>query len=258
MKNNNVVIISSIDWSTHWQMHHQLATSMVEAGNRVLFIENTGARGPRFADIGRMRERILNWVKSVRGFREVQADLTVYSPLFLPFPYSRIASAINRFIISRSVKQWMRSAHFHNPVIFTFLPTPLAQALIRDVDPVLVVYYCVDNMADSSPDTQQLRPWEDMLFSQADVVLVTSEAIRERAEQFAKHVFSFPSGVDFSKFAFALESSSLPDELAVLSRPIIGYVGALSGVFDQNLLLEMAKQLPFATFVLPKLSDLYP
>ena len=85
MKNKNVVIISSIDWSTHWQMHHQLATSIVDTGNRVLFVENTGARAPRLADIGRMRERIVNWVKSVRGFREVQPGLTVFSPLFLPF-----------------------------------------------------------------------------------------------------------------------------------------------------------------------------
>lgn len=231
-------------------MHHQLATSMVAAGSRVLFIENTGARGPRLADIGRMRERIVNWVKSVRGFREVQPGLTVFSPLFLPFPYSRVASAINRFILSRSVRQWMRSAHFHNPVVFTFLPTPLAQALIRDVEPVLVVYYCVDNMAGSSPDVQQLRPWEDMLFSQADGVFVTSEAIRERAEQFAKHVYSFPSGVDFSKFASALERSFIPEDLAVLSRPIIGYVGALSSVLDQDLLLEMAAKMPSATFAL--------
>jgi len=258
MKNNNVVIISSIDWSTHWQMHHQLATSIVASGSRVLFIENTGARGPRLADIGRMRERIVNWVKSVRGFREVLPGLTVFSPLFLPFPYSRVASAINRLILSSSVRQWMRSAHFHNPVIFTFLPTPLAQALIRDVEPVLVVYYCVDNMAGSSPDAQQLRPWEDILFSQADVVLVTSEAIRERAEQFAKHVYSFPSGVDFSKFASALEHSFIPEDLAVLSRPIIGYVGALSSVLDQNLLLEMAAKMPNATIALvgPAFADM--
>ncbi len=250
MTNNNVVIISSIDWSTHWQMHHQLATSLMAAGNRVLFIENTGARGPRLADIGRMRERIVNWVKSVRGFREVQPGLTVFSPLFLPFPYSRIASAINRFILSRSVKQWMRSAHFHNPVIFTFLPTPLAQALIRDVEPDLLVYYCVDNMAGSSPDVQQLIPWEDILFRESDLVFVTSEAIRERAEKHTDHVYSFPSGVDFLKFAHALESAAIPDDIASLQAPLIGYIGALSGVFDQSLLLEMAKQLPYATFVL--------
>ncbi len=239
-------------------MHHQLAMSLVNSGNRVLFIENTGARGPRLADIGRMRERIVNWVKSVRGFREVQPGLSVFSPLFLPFPYSRIASAINRYSISRSVKQWMRSAHFHNPVIFTFLPTPLAQALIRDVDPALAVYYCVDNMSGSSPDVQQLIPWEDILFREADLVFVTSEAIRERAEKHAQHVFSFPSGVDFSKFAASLEHASLPDDLAELPRPIIGYVGALSGVLDQHLLLEMAIQMPNATFALvgPSFADM--
>jgi len=250
MKNSDVIIISSVDWSTHWQMHHQLATSMVAAGNRVLFIENTGARGPRLADIGRMRERVVNWVKSVRGFREIQSGLTVFSPLFLPFPYSSVASAINRFILSRSVKQWMRSAHFHNPVIFTFLPTPLSQALIRDVEPDIVVYYCVDNMAGSSPDVQQLRPWEDILFHECDLVFVTSEAIRERAERHSEHVYSFPSGVDFSKFAHALVNASVPEDIACLKAPLIGYIGALSGVLDQNLLLEMATQLPFATFVL--------
>jgi len=246
----DIIIISSIDWSTHWQMHHQLATSLVAEGNRVLFIENTGARGPRLADIGRMRERITNWIKSVRGFREVQPGLTVFSPLFLPFPYSRIASALNRYSISKSVKQWMRSAHFHNPVIVTFLPTPLAQALIRDVDPALAVYYCVDNMSGSSPDVQQLIPWEEILFREADLVFVTSEAIRERAEKHAQHVFSFPSGVAFAKFAAALEQASIPADLAELSRPIIGYVGALSGVLDQNLLLQMAAEMPNATFAL--------
>ena len=51
MTNKDVIIISSIDWSTHWQMHHQLATSLVEAGHRVLFIENTGVRTPQLKDI---------------------------------------------------------------------------------------------------------------------------------------------------------------------------------------------------------------
>ena len=138
------------------------------------------------------------------------------------------------------------------------MPTPLAQALIKDVDSALVVYYCVDNMSGSSPDVQQLVPWENILFREADLVFVTSEAIRERAEKHAEHVYSFPSGVDFSKFAAALEHTIIPDDLAEFPRPIIGYVGALSGVLDQNLLLEMATQMPNATFALvgPSFADM--
>lgn len=250
MINRNVVIISSIDWATHWQMHQQLATALVAAGNRVLFVENTGVRGPRFEDIGRVRERIINWFKSTRGFREIQPDLTVFFPLFLPFPYSSLAGWINRFMLSKSVSKWMHVARFHDPVVFTFLPTPLAQALIRDVDPALVVYYCVDNMAGSSPAVYKLRPWEDLLFSQADLVFVTSEAIRERAAIHAQNVHVFPSGVDFLKFALAIERVSTPDDMVSLPRPVVGYVGALSGVLDQDLLLEMAAQMPSATFAL--------
>jgi uncharacterized SAM-binding protein YcdF (DUF218 family)/glycosyltransferase involved in cell wall biosynthesis len=250
MKNRNVIIISSIDWTTIWQMHQQLAASLISSGNRVLFIENTGVRGPRLGDLGRIRDRIRNWLKSTRGFREHQPGLTLFSPLFLPFPYSRLAGWINRFVLSRTVTKWMRIVRFHDPVVFTFLPTPLAQALIRDVDPALVVYYCVDNMAGSSPAVSKVRPWEDLLFSQADLVFVTSEAIRERAAVYAKHVYLFPSGVNFEQFAAAREHAAVPDDLASLGRPIVGYVGALSSVMDQELLLKMAMHMPAVTFVL--------
>lgn len=250
MSNKNFIVISSIDWTTHWQMPQQLATALVAAGNRVLFIENTGVRAPRLGDFGRIRERIRNWLKSTRGFSEIQTGLTVFSPLFVPFPYSRFAGWINRFLLSTSVSKWMRVVRFHDPVALTFLPTPLVQALIRDVDPVLVVYYCVDDMAGSSPAVRKLRPWEDLLFSQADLVLVTSESIRERAVVHAKHVYVFPSGVNFALFDTARERAAVPDDLASLQRPIVGYVGALSGVMDQDLMLKMATHMPSVTFAL--------
>ncbi len=257
MINKNIIIISSIDWSTHWQMHHQLATAFVATGNRVLFVENTGARGPRRGDMGRIRERIINWLRSTRGFTEIQPGLTVFSPLFLPFPYSNIAGWINRVILSMSMRKWMSVARFHDPIVLTFLPTPLAQALIHDTDPILVIYYCANDMAGSSPAMGKLRPWEDLLFRRADLVIAISEAIRERASVFAKHVHVFPAGVDFAKFAKAREHAPVPDDLASLEHPIVGYVGALSGVMDQDLMVRLATHMPSVTFALvgPRYAD---
>lgn len=231
-------------------MHQQLATSLVAAGNRVLFIENTGVRAPRLGDVGRVRERIGNWLKSTRGFRTVQPELTVFSPLFLPFPYSKLAGWINRFMLSRAVGKWMRVARFHDPVVITFLPTPLAQALIRDVYPVLVVYYCANDMAGSSPAVRKLRRWEDELFARADLVFAISEGIRERAATFSKHVYFFPPGVNFAQFSAARGNAAVPADLAGLPHPVVGYVGALSGVLDQDLLLKLASQMPTATVAL--------
>jgi len=93
----NFIIFSSIDWTTHWQLHHQLATSLVSAGNRVLFVENTGVRSANIGDLGRLSERISNWRKGLHGFSSIDGDnLTSYSPILLPFPYSKLSLFVNK------------------------------------------------------------------------------------------------------------------------------------------------------------------
>lgn len=231
-------------------MHQQLATAFVAAGHRVLFIENTGVRTPQFRDFGRIRDRIRNWRMSTRGFREIQENLVLFSPALLPFPYFRPAVLVNRFFLSRAVLKWMKVSHFENPVFITFLPTPIAQGLIHDIEPELTIYYCANHMAGSSPATRKLRPWEDLLFRNADLVFAISQAIRERASPFAPLTYSFPPGVDYAKFESARLSCDVPADIAALPRPVVGYIGALSDVLDKNLLIELARQMPDASIVL--------
>ena len=40
-------------------------------------------------DIPRVRQRVRNWWKGTKGFREERPNLFVYSPIVLPLPYSR-------------------------------------------------------------------------------------------------------------------------------------------------------------------------
>ena len=244
------LIISSIDWSENWQVHQQLATSLAESGHRVLFVENTGVRGPRAGDIGRIRDRIRNWLKSTRGFFDVNENVTVFSPIFLPFPYSRLVLFINRYLLSNGIVKWIKIKRFHDPVLITFLPTPLAQALIEDIDPSLMIYYCADDMAGGSAGAARLRRYEDAFFSKVDAVFCTSHALAERARQFTKQVYIFPAGVDFAKFEDARNSSDIPADLAALPRPVAGYVGAIRAFFDQDLLVHAAAALPEVSFVM--------
>lgn len=256
MQGRDVVIIGSIDWSVHRQTNQRLATALAAAGNRVLFIENTGVRRLRLSDVGRLAERFRRWRKSTGGFTDVHPNITLLSPLLLPFPFSRLARLVNRFLLSRVVLNWMRSARFGRPVVITFLPTPLAQALAHDLDPDLLVYYCANDMSGPSAN-HQLRKWEERLFRNADLVFVISEAIRERAVKLAREVHSFPAGVEFEKFEAARAGSDLPADLAALPRPVIGYVGTLGEVFDQGLVADVAERMPGATFALigPKYAD---
>ena len=44
------------------------------------------------------------------------------------------AQWINRTLLLSALRRWMRAASFHNPIVWTFLPTPLARAMGPDSD----------------------------------------------------------------------------------------------------------------------------
>jgi uncharacterized SAM-binding protein YcdF (DUF218 family)/glycosyltransferase involved in cell wall biosynthesis len=250
LKGQTVLCISSIDWDFIWQGHQQIMSTLAAHGNSVLFIENTGARRPTLRDMPRLRHRLINWWRGTKGFRQEQENLFVYSPLVLPFPYSRLAQWINRFIMVRALRRWMSAIGGRRPLVWTFLPTPLAVDLINAVDPELVVYYCIDDIEASSRGARNVRRTEDRLFRDAHLVFVTSERLRARARQFREQVDIFPFGVNFAHFEAArLSNGDTPPELDPLPRPIVGYVGGLHRWVDQELVAGAARQLTEATFV---------
>ena len=255
----DILCISSIDWDFIWQGHQEIMSTLAAQGHRVLFLENTGVRAPSVRDIPRVRQRVRNWWKGTKGFREERPNLFVYSPIVLPMPYSRLARWINRAVLLRSMRRWMRAIGFFRPIIWTFLPTPLTLDLIRDLDPQLTVYYCIDDFASSSIGAKRIVASEKALFETADLVFVTSENLRERAARHSDHVHVFPFGVKFDAFDRVRDDvAAPPDDVARLPRPLVGYVGGLHQWVDQDLVAAVAARMPDVSIALvgPEQTDL--
>jgi uncharacterized SAM-binding protein YcdF (DUF218 family)/glycosyltransferase involved in cell wall biosynthesis len=251
LRGHNILCVSSIDWSEHWQIHQELMTRLAAQGNRVLYIENTGVRPPRVADLSRMRRRVVNWWRSTRGFRVERENLFVYSPLFLPFPYSRVAGWLNRVLLFRALTRWMQATGFTRPIVWTFLPTPLARSLIEQVSPKAIIYYCADDFSASSVSARRIVDSEKRLIREADLVFATSERLRARAEKLGGCVHRVPAGVNFDEFERTRASQDRPpDDLAALTKPVVGYIGALHQWFDQHLVAKLAARLPNVSFAL--------
>ncbi|MEP7309736.1 MAG: ElyC/SanA/YdcF family protein [Acidobacteriota bacterium] len=251
MHRADVLCISSIDWDFIWQGHQEIMSTLAADGHRVLFIENTGVRGPALGDFPRVRKRVLSWWRATKGFREERPNLFLFSPLLLPFPYSRVARWVNRFFILRALRRWMRVTGFHRPIVWTFLPTPLALDLIDAIDPQLTIYYCIDDLASSSPGARRIVSSEERLFREADLVFVTSEKLRARAARVSPRVSVFPFGVSFDRFETTRASDEpLPADVSALSRPVVGYVGGLHQWVDQDLLAAVAARMPEVAFAL--------
>src|SRR5437868_14863594 len=93
-------------------------------------------------------------------------------------------------------------------IVITFLPTPLVHDVIDELDPALVVYYCIDRLPESSPGARKLLEPERALLAEADVVLMTSSGLCKMAEAHASHVEPLEAGVRPGDFARACAPSA--------------------------------------------------
>jgi uncharacterized SAM-binding protein YcdF (DUF218 family)/glycosyltransferase involved in cell wall biosynthesis len=251
LEGQDILCFSSIDWQFIWQGHQEIMSTLAANGNRVLFVENTGVRAPAIRDLPRLTARIRNWWKGTKGFRRERDNLFIYSPILLPFPYSAFIRRINRSLLTRALGRWMRAAGFGRPIVWTFLPTPLVRDLIRDIDPAVSIYYCIDDFVSSSHAARRIATSEAQLCRQVDLIFVTSEKLREKAERFSNNVTLFPFGVSYGKFeAVRSGPPQIPADLAALPRPVVGYVGGIHQWMDMPLLTEVARRMPDTTFAL--------
>lgn len=250
LKGENIICISSIDWDFIWQGHQQIMHTLAKNGNRVLFIENTGVRAPGVRDIPRLKHRLNNWFKGTKGIRRESDNLYVYSPVILPFPYSRLARFINKRLLFPVLERWMKAMEFQDPIIWTFLPTPLTIDIMDSIANKLVVYYCIDNFSVSSGPAKKIKASEKRLFRRADLIFVTSKALHDRAAECGKKVHIFPFAVDMPVFEKARAGSTdVPPEMAAMKGPKIGYVGGVHKWIDQELVAAAAHANPGHSFI---------
>jgi glycosyltransferase involved in cell wall biosynthesis len=260
LKGASIVCLSSIDWSFNRQNPQEVSLAFAEAGNRVLFIENTGVRRAALRDAPRLWSRFLNWWHARGHLKRVANSVDILSPLLLPFPYSRAAVSLNTRVLVHAIRAWLGEGG--GPlIVITFLPTPLARAVINALDPALVVYYCIDRLAESSPGARRVVHSERRLLAEADLVLVTSRVLHEIAAELTDRVELLVSGVRVEGFARArLARKEAHEAFATLSRPVIGYIGSLRSSIDLALLGRAADLAPDLQFVLagPRFVDVKP
>ena len=251
----DIIYISSIEWDFLWQAHQEIARRLAAAGNRVLYIENTGVRAPGLRDTKRVAARLGRWLRSLKsgGAREVGPNILVYSPLVLPPFGSTWRRLMNRHVFLRQLRRITRAMQMRDVLLWTYLPTDTAVDIIRAhrTNRSSVVYYNAADFSSLTPNSKKLQRSEQELVRMSDVVLATCS---EQAARFAAdnpNVRVFPPGVDMSAFPDESETGGLPDRLnlSALPRPIIGYLGGLHRFVNYDLVASMARARPSWSWV---------
>jgi len=262
------ILLSSIEWDFLWQAHQEIASRVARAGNRVLYIETTGVRGPRWGDARRIAKRVSRWTRAAvtQGVRQVAPDLYVSSPLILP-PFDRAGErTINRKLLIPLVARTARNLGMRDPVLWSFLPTETTLDLVRALATPAgaVVYHCLADFTRLASNPLRIAASEREMLRLSDLVLALCGDLARHCRRWSSNVHILPPGVDLTAFTLRPHSPAGPwfgpsDSalMQALSSPVIGYVGGLHQHVDFELLIEAARARPQWSwvFVGPRQSD---
>jgi glycosyltransferase involved in cell wall biosynthesis len=261
----DIIYISSIEWSFLWQGHQEIALRLAAAGNRVLYVENTGVRSPGFQDAGRVVQRLKRWAETQgsQGVREVAPNIHVCSPIVMPPFGLRWRRELNRRVFLPLLLRTAAKLGMGDPLVWTYLPNDTTVELIRlqrRRGSCGLVYYCVADFTQLTPHVKQLEESESEIVANSDVVFTNCIELARKFAPLNPNAYVFPFGVNLDSFpydhspAVGLVRSNghgkypLDSRAAAfigqLPKPVIGYVGGMHRHVDFGLIREMALKRP--------------
>jgi glycosyltransferase involved in cell wall biosynthesis len=246
----DVVCVGFNDWDNEvWTNQHHLMSRLAAAGSQVLFIESLGLRQPRLGsrrDTSRLARRLRRGLSRPR----ISGGVTVLSPLVLPLHSLARARALNAWILRRSVSRTAHRMGLNHPVLWGYVPQ--AEVLLDVLDPALVVYHCVDDIAaQQGIDGPSFAEAERRFAARADLVIASAPTLATRLRELSENVLYAPNVADTARFAEALEPGPVDARLAALPEPRMVFVGAINArKLDFELLLGLASARPNWTIAL--------
>ncbi len=217
--------------------------------NRILWINSIGYRAPTAS--ARDVRRIIDKVRAAaRPVEEVEDNLFVMSPLALPTHGLAWTEAINRELLRYQVRRAMDRLGFRRVVNWVW--NPAAAVVAGTLGEDLIVYYCVDDFTAFAGVPPRVVEMERRLVHKADLVIVSSDRLYRARSAGNPHTTLIRHGDAYEHFRQALAPETrVPDDVARLPKPVIGYFGLMAADWiDVDLLVHVARHFAGGSLVL--------
>lgn len=251
MKIKDIVLLSTADWDNpFWTNKQHVAVSLAKEGFRVFYIDSLGLRQPSAngADVGRIFKRLK---RAFQAPKKVKDNIWVWSPIIIPFQKYATVRKLNKFILSTWLNWHLKRLDFKKDLLWTY--NPLTLDLLNTAHFERLVYHCVDEIkAQPGMPVEILEISDSNLTTKSDVVFTTAPKLYETRKLLNENTHYFSNVADFTHFNQAQSSSLIiPVDMVGIKKPIIGFVGAISGYkINFDLIKFVASANPEYNFVL--------
>jgi glycosyltransferase involved in cell wall biosynthesis len=160
----------------------------------------------------------------------------------------RLALLMNEQIVAQRIKRVIRQ-HQIDQFIFINSFNFYYPTIHRLIKPTMSVYHCVDPLI-TGYETKHGIISEDLLVSEADLVLCTSKELFRKKKLLNDNTFFIPNAADIRHSEKALDSH-LPVHVMFnnIKKPVIGYFGNIERRTDFTLLKQVFEKNPEKSFV---------
>jgi glycosyltransferase involved in cell wall biosynthesis len=251
MKNLNIICFSGTDWWYHNrglfcpQVMRRLAKE-----RKVLYVNSLGMRLPSLKKDRHAVKKILRKLVSMSRFlKKVENRMYVFSPLSIPLLGSCLGRRLSAFLVGLQVKLAAILLGLKEPIVYIGCPTALG--VIKKLKKKYVIYERSD-LYEEMPGTNKLyiAHLDDELTRLADLVLYMNKRFWSDGVSKNANSLLIGHGVDFDLFVNAENYGRIPEDIARVPRPIIGWFGDMSDkTSDIALLAYAVKKLPDLSFV---------
>ena len=248
MIEGNDIVCFSNDWDADPLSKKHIMVRLAKK-NRVLWVNGVGNRNPT-ASVRDLKRVVRKLGQFFRGCRPVAHNISVLTPIVIPFHGNRLARWANRRLYRWSVLAACRKLRFRQPLTWTYAPS--SAEVVGTIGEKLVVYHCVDDFSKfTGADKAGIADMERTLVEKADVVFVSSNALLEAKRRENPNTFLVTHGVDYDHFSKAcLPETQIPQDCAKLRRPVVGFFGLLADWVDFGVVRYLAMSRPDWSFLL--------
>lgn len=247
LRGESIICFAGEDWWYHHPHSKNHILKRLARDNRVLFVNSITMGLPSvsnpdfFLKIRRKLQSYLKWL------RRVPEGLFVLTPISLPFYGSRFIRIVNRFLLVVQLRLVMLLCGIRQPIVWAAIPS--AADIVGYLGGKLLLYQVSDKY-DANEDTALsrgvIRDMDQQLKNKAAVVMYSGRKLFEEAD--VQHRYFLEQAVDFEHFA--KDAGQTAEDIAGISRPVLGYFGYMDFVMDTDLIAQVAKQRPNWQWVL--------
>jgi UDP-galactopyranose mutase len=219
----DLVCLSHLRWDFVYQRPQHLLSRCAAQGRRVFFIEEPiFDDGPPRLDISERDD----------GVKVVRPHL----------PSGEISEVTRDAVLQGLIDSLFEKQAIRRYVLWYY--TPMAMSFTRHLEPLAVVYDCMDELSAFRGAPPALREREAELFKRADLVFTGGQSLYEAKRDQHPNVYAFPSSIDAAHFAQARTLRQEPADQSSLGGPRLGFFGVIDERFDIQLLDGLAQARP--------------